>query len=497
VSADSSTLAGGVQGGRRVPDWLILTLTCFGQFMVILDASIVNVSLPTIRAGLGFSPTGLQWVVNAYLLVFGGFLLLGGRAADLFGRRRMLISGLVVFSVASLAGGLANSPGLLVASRAVQGIGAAMLAPATLTVVTTTFTESHARARAVSTWTAAGAVGGVTGSIIGGAITAELSWRWIFFINVPIGAALVAIALYALTSGHDQGSGKLDIPGAVTATGGMALAIYGIVQTSSHAWGSAHVLMPLIAGLALLAVFVLIEARFAAQPMLPLRLLRSGAVSGGLSLLILVGGLSIAIWYFVSLYLQNVLHYGPLRAGLGLTPAAVALAVTARSVGMLLTRTQARYLVLTGCACYVAGFAWLAQAGPTSTYTASVLGPTVIIAVGIGLAFTPTTSAVTARVTKSDAGIVSGMANAARQVGGSVGLAALATAASARTQSALAGHREGQVFALAAGYDRVFYIAVGVAVAAGLISLVLPLTRKPAAGEAVPEQAISKTAKAA
>jgi MFS family permease len=364
---------------------------------------------------------------------------------------------------------------VLVAARAAQGLGAAILAPAVLAVLTTTFTEARTRARALSIWTSVGAVGGVLGSVVGGAITAALSWRWIFLINVPIGAGLIAVATVALVGRHERGTDGLDIGGAVSATVGMAVLIYGIVQTGSYGWASSRVLVPTMTGLALIALFVLIEGRLAARPMLPLRLLRSSDISGGIVLLILVGTISIAIWYFASLFFQNVLGYSPIRAGLALTPAAAALVVTARCVSVLLPRTGPRPLVAAGCLCHIIGFGWFAQASAASTYTADLLGPTMLAAVGIGLIFTPTTVAVTSRVTQSDAGIVSGLANASRQLGGSVGLAALATAASTRTGTLLgAHHHDGQVAALASGYDRVFLIAAGVAVAAALISPVLP-----------------------
>jgi EmrB/QacA subfamily drug resistance transporter len=476
ANADHASARTAEAGTKHAPDWIILTLTCFGQFMVILDTSIVNVALPSIRASLGFTATGLQWVVNAYLLTFGGFLLLGGRTADVFGRRRMLIAGLFVFSAASLACGLAPTPGVLVGARAVQGLGAAILAPAVLAVLTTRFTEARARATALSIWTAAGAVGGVLGGVVGGALTAALSWRWIFLVNVPIGAGLIAVATVALVGRHERAADDgLDIPGAVSATAGMALLIYGIVETDSHGWASSRVLVPIVAGLALIALFVVIEGRLAARPMLPLRLLRSSNVSSGIVLLILVGAISIANWYFASLFFQNVLHYSPMRAGLALTPAAVALVLTATSVSVLLPRTGPRPLVAVGCLCHLIGFGWFAQAGVASSYTADLLGPTLLIAMGIGLIFTPTTVAVTARVTRGDAGIVSGLANASRQLGGSIGLAALATAAATQTRMQLGGHPDdGQAAALASGYDRVFLIAAGVALIAALISPRLP-----------------------
>jgi len=473
-TADAAPSAASVR--ERVPDWLVLGLTCFGQFMVILDASIVNVALPSIRSGLGFTPTGLQWVVNSYLLTFGGFLLLGGRSTDLFGRRRMLTAGLVLFAAASLACGLAPAAGVLVAARAAQGLGAAILAPAVLAVLTTRFTEDGARGRALSIWAAAGAAGGVLGGVVGGGLTAALSWRWIFLVNVPIGAGLIGVTAVALVGGHRRGADdRLDLPGALSVTAGMALLIYGIVQTDTDGWGSTRVLAPVVTGLALVGLFVLVEARLAARPMLPLRLLRSAAVSAGMVLLILVGSLSIGIWYFASLFFQNVLGYSAIQTGLALSPAAGSLMVTASCVPVLLSRTGPRRLVGAGCLCQLVGFGWFAHAGATSGYPADLLGPTVLVAVGMGLVFTPTTVAVTSRVTGSDAGIVSGLANASRQLGSSLGLAALATVATARTESLLAGHRAGgQPAALASGYDRAFLVAAGVAVVAGLVSRVLP-----------------------
>ena len=478
INTDPITYGDSAGRSRNVPGWLVLALVCAGQFMVILDASIVNVALPSIRAGLGFTPTGLQWVVNAYLLTFGGFLLLGGRTADLFGRRRMLNVGLVLFSAASLVCGVADAPGVLVAARAVQGLGAAILAPAVLAVLTTRFTAPAERARALSIWTAVGALGGVMGTIAGGAITAAWSWRWIFLVNVPVGIVLIVVAMLTLVARDGQATGGLDLPGAICATAGMTALTFGIVQTGPYGWTSAHVLVPTLVGIGLLGMFGLIEGRVAKRPMLPLRLFRSGAVAGGTVLLILIGATSIASWYFSSLFLQNVLDDGPMAAGLALAPAAFALVVTAMCVSPLMARTGARPLIWVGCLCHVVGFGWLAAGSTGTTYLTGVLGPTVLVATGIGLIFTPTPVAVTSRVTRPDAGVVSGLANAARQAGGSFGLAVLATAAGLRTNALLggAGH-PGLRAAVASCYDLVFVIAAGTAVVTALISLILPGNR--------------------
>ncbi len=434
----------------------------------ILDAAIVNVALPSIRQDLGFTPTGLAWVINGYLLTFAGFMLLGGRAADLFGHRRMLTAGLLLFSASSLVAGLATAPEVLVAARLAQGIGAAMLAPATLAVINTNFTEKHERARAFGAWAAAGGVGGMAGAIAGGALTTGLSWRWVFLINVPIGAVLIAVAIVSLAGTRTARRDKLDLTGAVTGTAGLATLIYGVMQSANHGWASVRVVGPTLAGLVLLVVFTVVEARFATQPIMPPRLFRTRGVAAGNVMLLLFGAISIAMWYFTSLFLQNVLGYSPLGAGLGQTPAAVTFMVTARLAAALLPRTGVRPLVLAGSSCFLAGFGWLAHAHATSGYIASVLGPTLLIAVGIGLTFPTLMAAATANAPHSDAGIIGGLANTASQVGGAVGLAVLATAASATTGMGVGRHSRA---ALAAGYDRVFLIAAGLGLAIAVVSV--------------------------
>ncbi|MFI6793329.1 MFS transporter [Nonomuraea sp. NPDC050383] len=458
-------------GTRTGPEWLILALVCACQFMVILDSSIVNVALPSIDRDLGFAPAGLAWVVNGYLLTFAGFMLLGGRAADLFGQRRILTGGLVLFSAASLVAGLATLPEVLVAARVAQGVGAALLAPATLAVINTSFTEGRRRARAFGAWSAAGGVGGMAGAVAGGALTTGLSWRWVFLINVPIGVALIAAAMRALPSTRTARRETLDIVGAVTGTAGLAALIYGIMHSTDHGWTSAPVLVPAVAGLLLLAVFTVVEARFATHPMMPLRLLRIRGVAVGNAMLLLFGGTGIAMWYFTSLFLQNVLGYGALQAGLGQTPAAVMFMVIARSAAALLPRTGVRPLILAGSACFLAGFGWLAQAQSDSGYLVGILGPTLLIATGIGLTFPTLMAATTADVPDRDAGAIGGLAQTAGQAGGSLGLAVLATAA---TQTAAGGSSP---VALAAGYDRVFLIAAGLGLAIAATSLLLPRRR--------------------
>ncbi|MFB9236474.1 MFS transporter [Plantactinospora siamensis] len=458
---------------RTGPAWLVLALACAGQFMVILDVSIVNVALPSIQRDLGFTATGLAWVVNGYVLAFAGFLLPGGRAADLFGRRRMLVAGLGLFSAASLLAGLAATAELLVIARVAQGLGGAMLAPATLAVINTGFGDGPARARAFGAWSASGGIGGMVGAVAGGVLTTGLSWRWVFLINVPIGAALIAVALTSLAAGAGR-HGSLDLLGAATGTAGLACLIYGVMRTADHPWGSAPVLVPVLAGVLLLAAFLAVEQRLAVAPMMPLRLFANRGVAVSNGMLLLFGGIAIAMWFFSSLFLQNVLGFSALGAGLGQTPAAVMFVLTARLAAGWVPRTGPRRLLWAGCACLVAGFGWLSRAGVDSHYLAGVLGPTLLVAGGIGLVFPTLMASATADVPPDEAGIVGGVANAASQVGGSLALAGFATAATAATASA-AGSAPA---ALAAGYRLVFALAVAVALAIAGLGLLLPGRRR-------------------
>ncbi|MET7335842.1 MFS transporter [Nonomuraea sp. NPDC005650] len=477
TSVDTATRRARQHAG---PAWMIMALACACQFMVILDSSIVNLALPSIREDLGFTATGLAWVVNGYLLTFAGFMLLGGRAADLVGPRRMLVAGLLVFSASSLVGGLATAAEVLVAARVAQGVGAAMMAPATLAVINTSFTEPNARAKAFGMWSAAGGVGGMAGAIAGGAITTGLSWRWVFLINVPIGAVLIAVAMAVLAGTRTGRREPLDLAGAITGTAGLAALVFGVMQSADHGWSSALVAGPVVAGLLLLVVFTVVQARFAAVPTMPLRLFRSRAVAVGNGMLLLFGAIPIAMWYFTSLFLQNVLGHSALQAGLGQTPAAVTFLVIARWAAPLLPRTGARPLVLAGSACFLVGFGWLAQADAASGYLAGVLGPTLLVAIGIGLTFPTLMAAATADAPEGDAGIAGGLANTAGQVGGAIGLAVLATAAGTRAASEAGGRLSPA--SLAAGYDLVFLLAAGLGLAIALVSVLLPrhrFTRSP------------------
>lgn len=454
------------------PAWLVLALACACQFLVILDVSIVNVALPSVQRDLGFTDTGLAWVVNAYVLAFAGFMLLSGRAADLFGHRRILVAGLGLFCLASLAAGLASTPQILIGARAAQGLGGAMLAPATLAVINICFPEGTERARAFGAWSASGGVGGMVGAVAGGVLTTELSWRWVFLMNVPIGVALVAVAMTSLTAAPAGRREPLDLFGAVTGTAGLASVTYGVMQTADRAWVSARILVPVLAGVLLLAMFLLVEKRLAAAPMMPLRLWKNRGVAVSNAMLLLFGGIAVAMWFFSSLLMQNVLHYSALAAGLGQTPAAVMFVVVARFAAGRLPRTGGRPLILVGCACFAAGFGWLSQADAGSRYAVDVLGPTLLVAIGIGLVFPTLMASATADIPRDDAGIVGGLANTASQVGAAIALAVYATAAAANHHAGAAPE------ALASGYQLVFGLAVGVALVMAAVSLLLPVEQR-------------------
>jgi EmrB/QacA subfamily drug resistance transporter len=487
-------------GNRHVPDWTILAIACVAQFMVVLDVSIVNVALPSIGRELHYSPTGLQWVVNAYVLTFAGFLLLGGRAADLFGRRRVYLFGLVLFTAASLVGGVAPNSAWLTAARALQGIGGAFLSPATLTIIVTTFSGARL-ARALGTWSAVAGAGGAVGSVLGGVLTAELSWRWVLFVNIPIGLAATAAALFALTElrrAPQDAAGSLDVGGAITVTASMGVLIYAVVGTGTHAWASRYTLSVLAIAVVLLAAFAVIELKAVRRPLVPFQLFRSRSVSGANAVMLLVGAAFFSMWYFLSLYMQNVLGYSALRAGMSFLPMALTIVIGAQVSSRLLPRTGVRPLLLTGTAIATGGFVWMSTIHAHSAYASHVLGPGASVALALGLLFTPLASAATAGVHYSEAGLASGVLNTSRQMGGSLGLAALATVAIDRTHSLLA-HAHGSAptaSALTAGYSRAFTVAAVLSAAALACSLAVPSLRAgqraPAEPEAAPEPAAGR-----
>ena len=391
----------------------MLAVCCIAQFMVVLDVSIVNVALPQMRSDLDLSTTGQQWIINAYTLTFAGFLLLGGRAADLFGRRRVFLLGLALFTACSLLGGLAQTGGELIAARVVQGIGAAILAPATLSLLTTTFAEPAARRRALGAWSATAASGGAAGVLAGGLLTDLLDWRWVLFVNVPIGAALIAAAVVSLTESRAVQRPSLDLAGAVTVTGGLALLVYGIVSTDTHSWGSPETLGTLLGGAALLAVFLVIECRVA-HPLVPLRVFRLRSVAAANGIAVTIGAALFGMFFFLSLYLQQVNGYSPLRAGFAFLPAALATLIGSILGTRIVTRLGTRRSS-SSARTTAAAVAWLAQLSAGDGYFVHVFGPLTLAGIGLGLSFVPMTIAATADVPTHQAGLASGLLNTTRQ----------------------------------------------------------------------------------
>ncbi|SFB64453.1 drug resistance transporter, EmrB/QacA subfamily [Amycolatopsis marina] len=456
---------------------LVLTLACTAQFMVVLDVSVVNVALPSIQQSLGFDTADLSWVVNAYALVFAGFLLLGGRLADLFGQRRTVLIGLALFSASSLIAGLAETPAVLVTARAVQGLGAAVLAPASLTMLTTTFPEGAPRVRALAAWTAVGLAGGTAGNLIGGVLTTYLSWRWVLLINVPFGALAILPAIRFLATGTGHRTRRLDLPGAMLVTAGLLTLAYGIVRTREHGWSEPGTIGALSLGAGLLMTFVVVETRLAPVPLLPLRLLRLRTVTVGNIVLVLTGACLVPMWYFLSLTMQHVLHLDALHTGLGFLPHTVlTILVGTQVVPRLMRRADGRTLIITGTLIAAGGFLWQSSITAADDYFSGILGPAILVSAGTGLLNTPVTATATSGVPEHDAGAASGLTNTAKQVGGALGLAVLAT---------VTGGTGNTPENLVADYRSAFGIISAVLVLSAAFALFLP--RAPDSGTPRPQ----------
>ncbi len=459
--------------------WLALAVVCFAQFMVVLDATVTNVALPAIQGDLGLSGSQLQWVINAYTLVFGGFLLLGGRAADLLGRRRLFIAGTVLFTFASLLNGLADSGTMLILSRALQGLGGALVSPAALSVVTTTFPEGPERTKAMGVWGAIAAGGGGVGLLLGGVLTEAVSWEWIFFVNVPIGVAVVIAALKLVPESRDERAHRsFDLAGAVSVTAGLVLLVYAIVEAESEGWASTQTLG--LGGVALLLLlgFVAIERR-SPQPLVRLGIfrLRSLAISNGV--LLVVAGAMFANFFFVSLYVQQVLGFSALEAGLGFLPFTAGILVGSGVSQVIIKRKGVKASLVAGIALATGGMLGMTQLEVGGSYAADLLPAMLPMAVGMGLTFVPLTLAATANVEAQDAGLASGLFNTSQQVGGALGLAILATLANDRTAESLVDGARPDV-ALVDGFQ-VAFTAGAVLLAIGLALLVFALRRKDVA----------------
>ena len=465
---------------RTYNRWLILVIACLAQFMVVLDATVVNVALPSIQRGLHFSASSLPWVVNAYTLVFGGFLLLGGRAADLIGRKRLFAAGIALFSLASLLNGLAQSPTMLILGRGLQGLGGAMLSPAALSILTTTFTETAERTRALSVWSAIAAGGGAVGLLLGGVLTDVASWQWIFFVNVPVGiAALALTARFVPESRVNLANRTFDFLGASTVTAGLVVLVYGIVKSQAFGWGSPKTIGLLAVGLGLLALFIAIERRSAA-PLMRLSIFRVRALAVADLVLLLVASGLFGMFFFASLYVQEILGYSPLRAGLAFLPVTFGIAMGAGVAQQVIRRFGIRNVAVTGVFIAAAGLAVLTQLPVHGSYLGNLMTGLFPMSIGMGLVFVPITLLATGGVTGDDAGLASGLFNTSQQVGGSLGLAILATLAASQTSSLLHGHLSSPAAIVAArvsGYHVAFAAAAAMLAAGGVI-LALGLRRR-------------------
>jgi EmrB/QacA subfamily drug resistance transporter len=438
--------------------WFVLVLVCVAQFMVVLDATIVNVALPTIQTHLHFSVASLQWVVNAYGLIFGGFLLLGGRASDLFGRQRLFIIGLAVFTIASLINGLASSSDMLIIGRGAQGLGAALVSPAALSIVTTTFAEGRERTKALGIWSAIAAGGGAVGLVIGGWLTQDFSWRWVFFINLPIGIVTAALALrFIVNSRAEQRPETVDIAGATTVTAGLLVLVYDIVKAQQYGWTSGRTLGLFVAALALLAAFVVIELRSKA-PLIRLGIFRIRSLTAAnLSMLFVISGL-FAMFYLASLYVQEILHYKPLTAGFGFVPVTFGIVIGAGLAQPLISRFGARIVPIVGIALAATGLVLLSGISAHGSYFTDLFPGLVVMSIGMGLTFVPVTLIATTNIDASDAGLASGLFNTSQQVGGSLGLAVLSSISASQTASV---HGRAHPQALVEGFQLAFLIGAG------------------------------------
>lgn len=460
---------------QKISGGAVLTAVALVQFMVSLDLSVMNVGLPSIQAALGFSDASLSWVIHAYALTFGGLLLLGGRLADRYGRRRVLLIGLMLFAAASLAGGFAPAPGPLVAARAVQGVGAALLAPAALALLTLTFPRGRARVRAFGVWSAMNAAGGAVGVLAGGLLTQYGGWQWVMWVSVPMALVALSLAVRGVAADQAHSGGPADVLGAVLVTAGMALVVFGVVRTESTSWTAPGTVAALGAGLVLLALFVRVEHTTTREPVIRLGLLMNRSVAGANLANLLIGGAMASAFYLVSLYLQHVLGHSPARAGVEFLPFALGVVGGSVLATRLGYRLPARTLLIGGALLTAAGFAWFALISPDGSFTADVLGPSLVASVGFGLCLAPVVSTATAGVATAESGAAAALLNASRQVGASLGLAALGTATLARTGGSATPA------ALTSGYALGLALAAGLLlVAAAIAATVLPRTPNPA-----------------
>jgi EmrB/QacA subfamily drug resistance transporter len=461
--------------------WQALALVCVAFFMTILDIAIVNVALPSIGKDLHFSQESLQWVVTAYAITFGGFLLLGGRSADLLGRRRMFMIGVALFTIASLACGLANSEGVLIASRAVQGLGAAIISPATLSIITTTFDEGAERNKALGIWGAMGGSGAAVGVLMGGVLTKYLGWEWIFFVNVPVGVLVLALTRRVVRESRvETDERRYDAVGAVTVTAGIALLVYAISKAPDAGWSSARTILLLLAAAALLVTFVVTEIRVR-NPLMPLGIFRIRTVTGANVVGFLLAAVVYSNFFVLTLYVQQVLHFSALKAGVTFLATAGTVVIVAGIAQALVTKVGVKWIMAVGLALNCGAMLWYSQIPVDGHYATDLLPGYLMMGFGLAMSFIPVSIAALAGVPHEEAGLASGLFNTSQQVGGAIGLAVASTVATSHTATLL---REGVAVpaALTSGFQWAFWMLAGIA-AAGFVATLVLIRQKEIATE--------------
>jgi EmrB/QacA subfamily drug resistance transporter len=461
--------------GSERNKWLALGLLSAVQFMVVLDIAIVNVALPSIKIDLGFSQGNLQWVISAYALFFGGFLLLGGRAADLLGRRRIFLVGVVLFTVSSLLAGLAWSEGSLIAARGLQGLGAAVISPAALSILSTTYREGRDRNIALGVWGAVGGFGAAAGVLLGGVLTETLSWSWIFFVNVPVGVAAFFLAPRLLAESRDTSVKSFDALGAVLVTGGLVALVYAITQSGTYGWGSGRTIGVIAASVALLAAFGWWERRHA-EPLMRFGILRTKTVAGANVGGLILGTATFSLFLMLTLYMQQVLGYSPIKTGLAYLAVAVSAILWSAVAAQLVNRIGVKPVLVTGMVALTSGLVYFTQVAVHGTYLADLLPGFLLVGVGLGFSFVPISIAALAGVRSAEAGLASGLFNTTQQIGGALGIAVLSTIATTQTAHALA-HGAALPSALVHGFTGAFVVGAGIA-AVGIVAALTLIRRE-------------------
>jgi EmrB/QacA subfamily drug resistance transporter len=457
--------------------WTALILLCVAQFIVVLDASIVNVALPSIGKGLDFSEENLPWIVNAYVIAFGGFLLLGGRAADLLGRRRVFMTGLAVVGIASLAAGFSATQGQLIAARAAQGLGAAIVSPSALSIVTMLFRDGAERNKALGAWGAVAGSAGAAGVLLGGILTDSLGWEWVLWVNVPVAAIALAFTPGLIPESRSESATRhYDAAGAVSITAGLSLLAYSFLDASNSGWGSTKIVSLLAISVALIGIFIAIELRSKA-PLVPFRIFRLRTLTGANIVGLLLGASLFSMFYFISLYMQQVLGYSAIHAGLSYLPLAVTIIIAAGLGGQLVTRFGFKPILAAGMLSIAAGLLWFSQVSVGGGFLTDILGASLLAAIGLGFGFVTSTIAAVSGVEQHEQGLASGLINTSQQIGGALGLAILSTIATSRTDAVMATGHSSLPNALNEGFQSAFLGGAVIALLGFVATMVLIRTR--------------------